>query len=53
MANSNGSFGLRPLSKMGGGTNSTATSNYSLYEIANGNTDKLYHGEAVIPRSTG
>ena len=53
MANSNGSFGLRPLSKMGGGANSTATSNYSLYEIANGNTDKLYHGEAVIPLSTG
>jgi hypothetical protein len=38
---------------MGGGANSTATSNYSLYEIANGNTDKLYHGEAVIPLSTG
>ena len=53
MDNSNGSFGLRPLSKMGGGANSTATSNYSLYEIANGNTDKLYHGEAVIPLSTG
>ena len=53
MANSNGSFGLRPLSKMGGGANSTATSNYSLYEIANGNTAKLYHGEAVIPLSTG
>jgi hypothetical protein len=53
MANSNGSFGLRPLNKMGGGANSTATSNYSLYEIANGYTDKLYHGEAVIPLSTG
>ena len=53
MANSNGSFGLRPLNKMGGGANSTATSNYSLYEIANGNTDKLFHGEPVIPLSTG
>ena len=53
MANSNGSFGLRPLNKMGGGANSTATSNYSLYEIANGNTSKFYHGEPVIPLSTG
>jgi len=53
MANSNGSFGLRPLNKMGGGANSTATSNYSLYEIANGNTNKLYHGQPVIPLSTG
>jgi hypothetical protein len=38
---------------MGGGANSTATSNYSLYEIANGNTDKLFHGGTVIPLSTG
>ena len=53
MANSNGSFGLRPLNKMGGGANSTATSNYSLYEIKNDNTDKFYHGEPVIPLSTG
>ena len=53
MANINGSFGLRPLSKMGGAANSTATSNYTLYEIANGNTNKLYHGEPVIPLSTG
>ena len=53
MANQNGSFGLRPLNKMGGAANSTATSNYTLYEIANGNTNKLYHGEPVIPLSTG
>ena len=53
MANSNGSFGLRPINKMGGAANSTATSNYSFYEIANGNTDKIYHGEPVIPLSTG
>lgn len=53
MANINGSFGLRPLNKMGGAANSTATSNYSLYEIANGNTNKLYHGQPVIPLSTG
>ena len=53
MANINGSFGLRPLSKLGGAANSTATSNYSLYEVANGNTNKLYHGQPVIPLSTG
>ena len=53
MANSNGSFGLRPLNKMGGAANSTATSNYSLYEIANGNTHKLYHGQPVIPLASG
>jgi hypothetical protein len=26
---------------------------YSAYEIANGNTNKLYHGEPVIPLATG
>ena len=53
MANSNGSFGLRPLSKLGSATNSTGLSSYSMYEIANGNTDKIYHGQPVIPLSTG
>ena len=53
MANSNGSFGLRPLSKQGGASNSTGMTQYSAYEIANGNTNKLYHGEPVIPLSTG
>ena len=53
MANTNGSFGLRPLSKQGGASNSTGMSNYSMYEIANGNTNKIYHGEPVIPLSTG
>ena len=53
MANTNGSFGLRPLNKMGGGANSTGISTYSKYEIANGLTDKLFHGEPVIPLSTG
>jgi hypothetical protein len=53
MANSNGSFGLRPISKMGSAANSTGLSNYSMYEIANGNTSKFYHGEPVIPLSTG
>ena len=53
MANSNGSFGLRPLMKQGSGSNSTGTNNYSFYEIANGNTNKIYHGTPVIPLSTG
>ena len=44
MANINGSFGLRPLSKLGGGSNSTGLTGYTPYEIANGNTDKIYHG---------
>jgi len=53
MANINGSFGLRPLNKLGGGANSTGLTGYTQYEIANGNTDKLYHGQIVIPLSTG
>ena len=53
MANSNGSFGLRPLSKLGSGSNSTGVSAYSMYEIANGNTNKIYHGSPIIPLSTG
>ena len=42
MANSNGSFGLRPLMKQGSAANSTGTNSYSFYEIANGNTNKFY-----------
>jgi len=53
MANSNGSFGLRPLSKLGGGANSTGLTGYTPYEIANGNTDKIYHGQLVIPLASG
>ena len=53
MANINGSFGLRPLSKLGSGANSTGGSGYSLYEIANGETDKIYHGAPVIPVAGG
>jgi len=53
MANSNGSFGLRPLNKLGGGANSTGLSGYSFYEIANGNTDSIYHGQLVIPLASG
>jgi len=53
MANTNGSFGLRPLNKLGSGANSTGVSGYSLYEIANGETDKIYHGAPVIPVAGG
>ena len=53
MAHSNGSFGLRPLSKLGSGSNSTGVSAYSMYEIANGNSSKIFHGTPVIPLSTG
>ena len=53
MANLNGSFGLRPISKLGGGSNSTGLTGYTPYEIANGNTDKIYHGQVVIPLASG
>jgi hypothetical protein len=53
MANINGSFGLRPIEKMGSSSNSTGVSNYTMYEIANGLTDSIYHGQPVIPLSTG
>ena len=53
MANSNGSFGLRPISKLGGGANSTGLTGYTPYEIANGNSDKIYHGQLVIPLASG
>ena len=38
---------------MGQGSNSTGLSNYTQYEIANGNTDKIYHGQPVIPLAAG
>jgi len=53
MANLNGSFGLRPLSKLGGGANSTGLTGYSPYEIASDNSDKIYHGQLVIPLASG
>ena len=53
MANINGSFGLRPIGKVGSNANSTGVSGYTMYEIANGNTDKIYHGQPVIPLATG
>jgi len=53
MANINGSFGLRPLSKLGGGSNSTGLTGYTPYEIASDNSDKIYHGQLVIPLASG
>jgi len=53
MANINGAFGLRPVAKAGSGSNSTGVSAYTMYEIANGNTNAIYQGSPVIPLSTG
>ena len=53
MANINGSFGLRPIAKLGQGANSTGNANYTMYEIANGNTNAIYKGSPVIPLTTG
>ena len=53
MANIQKAFGLRPISKLGSGTNSTGNSNYSMYAIANGNTNAIYQGQMVIPLATG
>jgi len=53
MANINGAFGLRPISKLGQGTNSTGFSGYTPYEIKNDNSNVIYHGSPVIPLSTG
>ena len=53
MANTNGAFGLRPIAKMGSNANSTGSSGYSMYEIANGNSNVIYQGSPVIPLSTG
>jgi hypothetical protein len=53
MANIQLAFGLRPISKLGSSTNSTGNSNYSMYAIANGNTDAIYQGQMVIPLTSG
>jgi len=50
MANTNGAYGLRPISMQGAMPNSTGLSEY---RIAAGNTNKLYQGQAVIPLATG
>jgi hypothetical protein len=53
MANINGSFGLRPIAKVGQNSNSMGVSGYTSYEIANGNSNAIYQGTPVIPLSTG
>lgn len=53
MANLNGSWGLKPVSKVGQNSNSTGVSGYTQYEIANGNSNAIYTGTPVIPLSTG
>ena len=53
MANINGAFGLKPISKFGQNVNSTGFGNYTLYEIASDNTNKIYKGGLVIPLNTG
>ena len=53
MANLNGSWGLKPVAKVGQNSNSTGVSGYTQYEIANGNSNAIYTGTPVIPLSTG
>lgn len=53
MANTNDKWGLRPLSKLGSASNSTGVSGYTMYEIASGNSTKIYHGQPVIPLASG
>jgi len=50
MANTNGSFGLRPIGMVG---NERTTMGLTEYRIANANANALYHGMPVIPLSTG
>ena len=50
MANSNGSFGLRPIGKIGQSTNSTGLSEY---RIASDNSNPMFQGMAVIPLAAG
>lgn len=50
MANSNVSFGLRPLNRLGSSYNTTGTTEY---RIAYDNSNRIYQGMPVIPLSTG
>ena len=50
MANSNGSFGLRPIGKIGQSTNSTGMTEY---RIASDNSNPIFSGMAVIPLAGG
>ena len=53
MANLNGSWGLKPIAKVGQNSNSTGVSGYTQYEIANANSNVIYTGTPVIPLATG
>ena len=53
MANLNGSWGLKPVAKVGQNSNSTGVSGYTQYEIANANSNVIYTGTPVIPLATG
>ena len=53
MANTQKAFGMRPISIEGTASNTTGFSNYTMYEIANGNTNAIYQGMPVIPLATG
>ena len=50
MANSNGSYGLRPVGKLGQATNSTGMTEY---RIASDNSNPIFQGMAVIPLAAG
>ena len=50
MPNTNGTWGLRPLSMLGSAPNSMGLTEY---EIAVANTNALFQGELVIPLGTG
>ena len=50
MANSNGSFGLKPIGKIGQATNSTGMTEY---RIASDNSNPSVNGMAVIPLAGG
>jgi len=50
MANSNGSFGLKPIGKIGQATNSTGMTEY---RIASDNSNPIFSGMAVIPLAGG
>ena len=50
MANSNGSFGLRPIGRLGSSANTTGTTEY---RIASDNSNPIFQGMAVIPLAAG
>jgi hypothetical protein len=50
MANTDSSYGLRPISRQGSSANSTGMTEY---RIAVANTNPIFHGMAVIPLAAG